>query len=142
MSRVHAVYAGCWLTAATSPLAAHEGIHLSQESEACSVFAGAQTSLTGMAVKKLQQVLPDACVVYSSATGASGTALLASRACLGNSATSGLSLVLCAEPSNLAYMIRLGTSGFPNMQGMIRYLTGCTPGCLLACAVQSCSAAK
>ena len=34
--------------------------------------AGRVQSMTGVAVKTLQQALPEACVLYSSATGASG----------------------------------------------------------------------
>jgi hypothetical protein len=57
---------------------------------------------TGQAVLKLQKVLPRAKVLYSSATGAS-------------------------EPYNLAYMVRLGTFGFTDMQEMIGTLQECAP---------------
>ncbi len=62
----------------------------------------AEPSETGMAVKALQALLPRARVLYSSATGAS-------------------------EPTNLAYMTRIGSWGFPTMLDMIRTLGRCRP---------------
>ena len=59
-----------------------------------------------MAVKALQALLPRARVLYSSATGAS-------------------------EPTNLAYMTRIGSWGFPTMLDMIRTLGRCWPRPLL-----------
>lgn len=68
---------------------------------------------TGKAVLTLQQVLPRAKVLYSSATGAS-------------------------EPNNLAYMVRLGTFGFTDMIDMIHTLNTCAfispPPCRLSFA--------
>ena len=55
-----------------------------------------------MAVKALQVLVPRARVLYSSATGAS-------------------------EPTNLAYMTRIGSWGFPTMLDMIRTLGRCRP---------------
>ena len=78
------------------------------------VHAGDPTQ-TGKAVLALQQVLPRAKVLYSSATGAS-------------------------EPHNLAYMVRLGTFGFPDMMGMIESLNKCAiPSLVLhfACSTPS-----
>lgn len=60
----------------------------------------AEPSETGMAVKALQALLPRARVLYSSATGAS-------------------------EPTNLAYMTRIGSWGFRTMLDMIRTLGRC-----------------
>ena len=61
----------------SNPLGLHRwhaaSLHALVSAIAC---AGKQQSMTGVAVKTLQQALPDACVLYSSATGASGTALL------------------------------------------------------------------
>ncbi|KAK9808500.1 hypothetical protein WJX73_001795 [Symbiochloris irregularis] len=54
---------------------------------------------TGLAVMRLQKCLPNACVVYSSATGAS-------------------------EPHNLAYMVRMSNAGFGTMKALIMYLKG------------------
>ena len=62
---------------------------------ACS-FAGSATQ-TGKAVGALQDLLPNARVLYSSATGAS-------------------------EPNNLGYMYRLGASGFDHMKELIETL--------------------
>ena len=56
-------------------------------------LAGGATQ-TGKAVGALQDLLPNARVLYSSATGAS-------------------------EPNNLGYMYRLGASGFNHMKDMI-----------------------
>ena len=53
-------------------------------------------------MKALQALLPRARVLYSSATGAS-------------------------EPTNLAYMTRIGSWGFPTMLDMIKTLGRC--GC-------------
>lgn len=53
---------------------------------------------TGKAVGILQDLLPNARVLYSSATGAS-------------------------EPNNLGYMYRLGAAGFDHMKDMIDTLT-------------------
>lgn len=53
---------------------------------------------TGLAVLMLQQALPSAHVVYSSATGAS-------------------------NPQHLGYMVRLGTHGFNNMVDMCNLLS-------------------
>lgn len=58
--------------------------------------AGAATQ-TGKAVGALQDLLPNARVLYSSATGAS-------------------------EPNNLGYMYRLGASGFDHMKELIETL--------------------
>lgn len=55
------------------------------------------SSQTGLAVESLQDQLPDACVLYSSATGAS-------------------------EPDNLRYMVRLGSFGYPHIGDMINVL--------------------
>ena len=60
----------------------------------------AEPSETGQAVKALQVLLPRARVLYSSATGAS-------------------------EPSNLAYMTRIGSWGFKTMLDMIKTLGRC-----------------
>ena len=56
-------------------------------------FVGGATQ-TGKAVGALQDLLPHARVLYSSATGAS-------------------------EPNNLGYMYRLGAAGFDHMKDMI-----------------------
>ncbi len=53
-------------------------------------------------MKALQALLPRARVLYSSATGAS-------------------------EPTNLAYMTRIGSWGFPTMLDMIKTLGRCGP---------------
>ncbi len=52
---------------------------------------------TGLAVEALQDQLPNARVLYSSATGAS-------------------------EPDNLRYMVRLGSFGYPHIGNMIDVL--------------------
>jgi len=62
----------------------------------CVYIAGAATQ-TGKAVGALQDLLPNARVLYSSATGAS-------------------------EPNNLGYMYRLGAAGFDHMKDMIETL--------------------
>lgn len=59
--------------------------------------AGTPT-LVGFAVMHMQKLLPQACVLYSSATGIS-------------------------EPRNMAYMTRLGTCGFSSMATLISRLT-------------------
>ncbi len=65
--------------------------------------AGEPTT-TGLAVKALQDALPKARVLYSSATGAS-------------------------EPNNLGYMTRLGTFGYSGMVHMVQNLNKCAlPG--------------
>jgi P-loop containing NTP hydrolase pore-1 len=58
----------------------------------------AECSQTGLAVEALQAALPNARVMYSSATGAS-------------------------EPNNLRYMSRLGTSGYETMSDMVNALS-------------------
>ena len=63
--------------------------------------AGEPTT-TGLAVKALQDALPRARVLYSSATGAS-------------------------EPNNLGYMTRLGTFGYSGMVHMVQNLNKCAP---------------
>ncbi|GFR48740.1 hypothetical protein Agub_g10698, partial [Astrephomene gubernaculifera] len=59
--------------------------------------AAGNSSQTGLAVESLQDQLPNARVLYSSATGAS-------------------------EPDNLRYMIRLGSFGYPHIGDMINAL--------------------
>lgn len=54
-------------------------------------------TLVGFAVMHMQKVLPEACVLYSSATGIS-------------------------EPRNMAYMTRLGTCGCTSMAALISRL--------------------
>ena len=68
------------------------------------VRAGEPTT-TGLAVKALQDALPKARVLYSSATGAS-------------------------EPNNLGYMTRLGTFGYSGMVDMVQNLNKCGPASL------------
>ncbi|GIM01409.1 hypothetical protein Vretimale_6229 [Volvox reticuliferus] len=59
--------------------------------------AAGNSSQTGLAVESLQDQLPNARVLYSSATGAS-------------------------EPNNLRYMVRLGSFGYPHIGDMINSL--------------------
>ncbi|GIL64960.1 hypothetical protein Vafri_18816 [Volvox africanus] len=59
--------------------------------------AAGNSSQTGLAVESLQDQLPNARVLYSSATGAS-------------------------EPNNLRYMVRLGSFGYPHIGDMINAL--------------------
>lgn len=65
----------------------------------CSELIGhvGKCTQTGKAILKLQMHLPDAKVLYSSATGAS-------------------------EPNNLAYMVRLSACGFESMKDLVREL--------------------
>lgn len=69
-----------------------------------------QITLTGFAVRLLQEHVPNAGVVYSSATGVS-------------------------EPSNMAYMTRLGSFGFDGMTHLIKEMLGAGLG---ACELFSC----
>ena len=62
------------------------------------LWLAGQVTQTGKAVGILQDLLPNARVLYSSATGAS-------------------------EPNNLGYMYRLGAAGFDHMKEMIETLT-------------------
>ena len=63
----------------------------------CSGYIAGAATQTGKAVGALQDLLPNARVLYSSATGAS-------------------------EPNNLGYMYRLGAAGFDHMKDMIETL--------------------
>lgn len=75
---------------------------------ACAVGGATQT---GKAVGALQDLLPNARVLYSSATGAS-------------------------EPNNLGYMYRLGAAGFDHMKDMIETLNRCAH-CLFGSALHT-----
>ena len=66
--------------------------------QVCVADDAGQITQTGKAVGILQDLLPNARVLYSSATGAS-------------------------EPNNLGYMYRLGAAGFDHMKEMIDTLT-------------------
>jgi P-loop containing NTP hydrolase pore-1 len=73
------------------------------------------TTVTGVAVKHLQDSLPEAAVLYSSATGMS-------------------------EPLNMAYMTRLGTFGHACMEELIGSLIKCGLGAseLFSCSLKAC----
>ena len=75
---------------------------------------GGKPTVTGVAVKHLQDRVPDASLLYSSATGIS-------------------------EPNNLAYMTRLGTFGFDNLRALIENLKEAGLGAseLFACSLKN-----
>ena len=71
-------------------------------------------TLTGVAVRHIQDKLPSAAVLYSSATGIS-------------------------EPNNMAYMVRLGNFGHTNMNELIKSLieSGLGASELFSCSLKS-----
>jgi hypothetical protein len=71
-------------------------------------------TLTGVAVKHIQDMIPNAAVLYSSATGIS-------------------------EPNNMAYMTRLGTFGHSSMPDLISALiqSGLGASELFSCSLKS-----
>ena len=71
-------------------------------------------TLTGIAVRHIQDKIPSAAVVYSSATGIS-------------------------EPNNMAYMVRLGNFGHSNMNELIKSLieSGLGASELFSCSLKS-----
>lgn len=71
-------------------------------------------TLTGVAVRHIQDKLPSAAVLYSSATGIS-------------------------EPNNMAYMVRLGNFGHNNMNDLIKSLidSGLGASELFSCSLKS-----
>jgi hypothetical protein len=75
---------------------------------------GGNPTLTGVAVRHIQDRLPRAAVLYSSATGIS-------------------------EPNHMAYMVRLGNFGHNNMTDLIKSLidSGLGASELFACSLKS-----
>ena len=75
---------------------------------------GGKPTVTGVAVKHIQDCLPDAALLYSSATGIS-------------------------EPNNMAYMTRLGTFGFDSLRALIESLKEAGLGAseLFACSLKN-----
>ena len=75
---------------------------------------GSKPTVTGVAVKHIQDCLPDAALLYSSATGIS-------------------------EPNNMAYMVRLGTFGFESLRELIERIKEAGLGAseLFACSLKN-----